>query len=78
LFELSQFYHIKIDTLINCDVQMVLSDYFLHEEYTLDEQALIQLYENLSDFSKGRLIERAEELTQFDQAKRDQSLQIRY
>ena len=75
---LGQLYHITIDTLLNCDVQAVLSDHFLYAEYTQDERNLLRLYANLSDFSKGRLLERAEELARSDAHRRRQILRAHY
>lgn len=71
LYHLCRFYHINIDTLLNCDVHAVLEEYFLYQEYTEEETALLQLYNSLSDFSKGRLLERAEELARVDQLRRN-------
>lgn len=62
LCAISSFYQVKIDTLIFGDVQKVISDYFLYDSYSRDELRLISLFANLSDFSKGRLLERAEQL----------------
>lgn len=76
LYTLCKFYHVNIDTLLNNDVQTVLQEYFLYQEYTREESKLLALYTSLSDFSKGRLIERAEELAQLDRLKRRDSLLI--
>ena len=72
---LSQFYHITLDALINAEVQAVLKEYFICEGQSAQERHLVKLYSNLSDFSKGRLIERAEELARLDIHKRNQILQ---
>ncbi len=74
LCRLCKFYHVNINTLLNNDVQAVLQEYFLYQEYTRDETKLLALYNSLSDFSKGRLVERAEELAQLDRARRQDSL----
>lgn len=78
LYALAEFYHVKLDTLVNCDMQVVLEDYFLHHEYTREETQLMELYSKLSDFAKGRLIERAEELARLDVQRREQTLQVIY
>lgn len=78
LYSLANFYHIKLDTLVKCDMQSVLEDYFLHHEYTREETQLIEMYSKLSDFAKGRLIERAEELARIDINRREQTLHIIY
>lgn len=76
LQRLCKFYHVRMDTLLNSDAQTVLREYFLYQEYTRDETKLLALYNSLSDFSKGRLVERAEELSQLDRAKRQDSLRM--
>lgn len=65
-----------MDTILNCDVQTVLQEYFLYQEYTREETKLLALYNSLSDFSKGRLVERAEELARLDQLKRQDALRM--
>lgn len=62
LCALSDFYHVKVDTLIYGDIQQVISDYFMYEFYGQDELRLLSLFSHLSDFAKGRLLERAEQL----------------
>lgn len=76
LHTLCNFYHVNMDTLLNSDVQTVLQEYFLYQEYTREETKLLALYNSLSDFSKGRLIERAEELALLDRRKRQDTIQI--
>ncbi|MCI9596975.1 MAG: helix-turn-helix transcriptional regulator [Firmicutes bacterium] len=71
---LCKFYHVNMDTVLNSDVQTVLREYFLYQEYTREETKLLALYNSLSDFSKGRLVERAEELAQLDRARRQDAL----
>lgn len=71
---LCKFYHVNMDTVLNRDVQTVLREYFLYQEYTREETKLLALYNSLSDFSKGRLVERAEELAQLDRARRQDAL----
>lgn len=73
LYTLCKFYHVNIDTMLNYDANIVLQEYFMYQDYTLDETKLLTLYHSLSDFSKGRLIERAEELAQLDALKRQES-----
>lgn len=76
LYALCSFYHVNMDTILNHDVQAVLQEYFLYQEYTREETKLLSLYNSLSDFSKGRLLERAEELALMDRRRRQDSLQI--
>lgn len=66
LYRLCRFYHIRVDTLLNCDTVTALQEYFLYQEYTQKEVRLLVLYNSLSDFSKGRLLERARELAELD------------
>ena len=76
LYTLCQFYHVNIDTILKCDVQTVLQEFFLYQEYTQDATKLLMIYNSLSDFSKGRLLERAEELAQLDRMKKQDALRI--
>ena len=78
LYSLSQFYHVEMDALVKCDVQSILSDYFLHQNITKDEHQLLNLYSKLSEVSKGQLLERAEELARLDIRKRQEALQVDY
>ena len=75
---LSDFYDIAMDSLINCDVQTVLSNYFMNRDKSNDERRLAKLYTCLSEISKGRLLERAEELYRLDILKREENLQMNY
>lgn len=74
LYSLCSFYHVNMDTLVNKDVQTVLQEYFLYQEYTREETKLLALYTALSDFSKGRLIEHAEILAQLDRRREQEFL----
>ncbi|MEG0829542.1 MAG: helix-turn-helix transcriptional regulator [Anaerovoracaceae bacterium] len=75
-FSLAEFYQVRIDTLIKFDVQRVMGDYFSQKESTRDEQRLMAIYMHLSDFSRGRLIERAEQFAEMDDLKRAESFSI--
>ena len=70
LYTLCKFYYVNMDTMLRYDVRTVLQEYFLFQEYTQDTTKLLMLYNSLSEFSKGRLLERAEELAQLDQMKK--------
>ncbi|MCQ4638319.1 helix-turn-helix domain-containing protein [Anaerovorax odorimutans] len=78
LYLLSQFYHVAMDVLVKCDVQSVLSDYFLHQNLSKNERQLLKLYSRLSEVSKGQLLERAEELARLDILRRKETLQVDY
>lgn len=70
LYSLSSFYHVKIDTLIHGNIRQVLSDYFAYEDYGKNELRILSIFANLSDVSKGRLIEKGEQLLEEDRARR--------
>lgn len=74
LQRLSQIYCVTIDSLLNCNVQTVLKDFFLHAGQTHHERRLIKIYSELSQFAKGQLIERAEELARLDALRRNGKL----
>lgn len=76
LYALCKFYHVNMNTVLNGDVQAVLQEYFLYQEYTREETKLLALYNSLSDFSKGRLFEHAEELAQLDRRRKQDLLQM--
>ena len=66
LFALSDFYHITMDDLVRCDIQKILSDFFIQQDRGRDEAELLEIYSQLSDKAKGRLLERCEELYRLD------------
>ena len=66
LFALSDFYHITMDDLVRCDIQKILSDFFIQQDRGRDEAKLLEIYSQLSDKAKGRLLERCEELYRLD------------
>lgn len=70
LCSLCQIYHITLDMLVKCDIPTVLSDYFLYETASPESHHLLKIYSQLSFTSRGRLMERAEELYQLDTCKR--------
>ncbi len=78
LYTLCEFYHVNMDTMLRYDVREVLQEYFLFQEYTQDTTKLLMIYNSLSEFSKGRLLERAEELAQLDQMKKRDAFYLNY
>ena len=66
MYDLARLYGVKVDTLISCDMQVTLSEHFLHQEYTLEETSILSLFNSLTDFSKGRLMEYAESLAEIE------------
>ena len=67
---LAKIYKVKVDTIINSEMQIALSEHFLHQEYTSEETSILYLFNSLTDFSKGRLIEHAEALAGIEAEKR--------
>lgn len=70
LYTLCQIYHITLDFLIHCDIQAVLGEYFLSSPDPLEGRRLLKIYSQLSQYGKGRLMERAEELYELDTDRR--------
>jgi transcriptional regulator with XRE-family HTH domain len=69
LQQLSQIYDVPIDMLLNCDVSDILTHHFLREDNE-QEQALLELYEQMSIDAKEQLLQRAEELCHLDMLKK--------
>lgn len=78
LFSISDFYHIAPDALISCDIQELLQKFFTQQNPGKKESRLLKLYKRLSESSKGRLLERAEELAQLEILKKKQILQTEH
>lgn len=66
LYTLCQIYHITLDFLIHYDIQSVLGEYFFCDSDPLEGRKLLKIYSRLSQYGKGRLMERAEELYALD------------
>lgn len=78
LYSISKIYHVAMDTLVGSDVQTILGAYFLRQDNTREEMQLMRVYSRLSDVSKGRLLERAEELAELDLLRRKDLIQADY
>lgn len=78
LFAISEFYHIALDVLISCDIQGLLQSFFTQQNPGKEESRLLKLYKHLSESSKGRLLERAEELVRLELLRKKQLLQAEY
>ena len=74
LHTLCELYHVTLDMLLRCDVQTVLCEYFLYESTLPEGRRLLQIYDQLSLWSKGRLMERAENLCKLDTGRKDTAL----
>lgn len=74
LCAISDFYHITLDILLSCDIQEVLQNFFLRQDYGKEEARILTLYSKLSENSKGQLLERAEELSQLEILRKKQML----
>lgn len=70
LYALCQVYHITLDFLIDCDIQSVLGEYFCCDSDASEGNRLLKIYSQLSQYGKGRLMERAEELYALDMDRR--------
>ena len=76
LYRLCRFYHIRADTILSCDISSMLEGHFLYHEYTREESRLLTLYCSLSEFSKGRLLERAQELAKLEAQERLETFRL--
>ena len=73
---LSQLYNLPIHTLMDCDIQSAMSDYFLHMEYTQDDTRLLTIYKKLSPPSKQRLLAKAKALVKEESEKRREAFRL--
>ncbi len=78
LFTISNYYRIMPDALISCNIQELLQNFFTQQNPGKEESRLLRLYQRLSEASKGRLLERAEELAQLELLRKKQILQTEY
>lgn len=60
------FYHLKIDTLLSTDLWKAANNFLLYQDHINDERQLLTLYQGLSEESKLKLTERAEQLVALD------------
>jgi transcriptional regulator with XRE-family HTH domain len=68
LYEMSQFYGLKMDVLLETEPVHIIDAAVRSSVYERDERELLNQYRRLSDFSKGRLLEKAEDLAAWDSA----------
>lgn len=59
LIEMANFFGIKLDTLLNADNKSLMNNVLLYNSMTQIEHELLRTFSSLSDYSKGKLLERA-------------------
>ena len=59
LIEMANYFGIKLDTLLNADSKGLMNSVILYNSMTQIEHELLQTFSTLSDYSKGKLRERA-------------------
>ena len=59
LIEMANYFGIKLDTLLNADSKGLMNSVILYNSMTQIEHELLQTFSTLSDYSKGKLLERA-------------------
>lgn len=66
LYALADFFQVRIDTLFNQQSHRFVSDINFYAAMTAQEEALLHGFCDLSEFAKGRLIERLKMLQEED------------
>lgn len=69
LIDLAGVYGINMSTLVECNRQRFLSDVMASDDTRGKIEFLIKIFNQLSPFSKGQLIERAEILMELEEGK---------
>lgn len=59
LIEMANFFGIKLDTLLNADNKSLMNNVLLYNSMAQIEHELLRTFSSLSDYSKGKLLERA-------------------
>lgn len=59
LIEMANFFGVKMDSLLNADDKALINDVLLYNSMTQIEHELLETFALLSDYSKGKLLERA-------------------
>mgnify|MGYP002537571432 CR=1 FL=1 len=59
LIEMANFFGVKLDALLNADDKALISNVLLYSSMTQIEHELLETFAALSDYSKGKLLERA-------------------
>ena len=59
LIEMANYFGVKMDSLLNADDKALINDVLLYNSMTQIEHELLETFALLSDYSKGKLLERA-------------------
>ena len=72
LYMLSKFFGIRMELLFDTDPERVISEAAYYEVCDDGDIQILTLFRDLSPFSKGRLLEKAETLAEWDAFRADQ------
>jgi len=64
--DIARMYGIHVDMLLNCDPETIVSKAAFESVYDDGDRKLLAAFRSLSPFSKGRLLEKAEDLLAWD------------
>ncbi len=59
LIEMADFFGVKTDTLLNADDKTLISNVYFYSAMTKIEHELLRTFALLSDYAKGKLLEKA-------------------
>ena len=59
LVEMAEFFGVKMDSLFNADSKAIINDVLLYNSMSQIEHELLKTFASLSDYGKGKLLERA-------------------
>ncbi len=68
VYKLSKLYGIRMETLLECDPVNIVGESVYMKVCENGEKELVETFRRLSAFSKGRLLEKAEDLLSWDSA----------
>ncbi len=68
VYKLSKLYGIQMETLLECDPVNIIGEAVYMKVCENGERELVESFRRLSAFSKGRLLEKAEDLLAWDSA----------
>jgi len=68
VYKLSKLYGIRMETLLECDPVNIVGELAYTKVCENGEKELVETFRRLSAFSKGRLLEKAEDLLAWDAA----------
>ncbi|HKM29045.1 MAG TPA: helix-turn-helix transcriptional regulator [Anaerovoracaceae bacterium] len=67
VFDLSEIYRVNIDSLIGTETEQLFAQIAQHSDYSTEKKKILTLFDSLSSFSRGCLVERAETLLLLDE-----------